>query len=136
MRSFASLTVIYLALTGCSYQTPDVVQPEKSDDGIIVKIEEMFGGKGIASEAYIVLKNDEVRYMADMEIIFFDDSINNAFLKLRNERTDAQSKLSNEAINNNPVMAKAMHSLCHHWIVIYSFITQFALSICSFITKF
>ncbi|MDB4665082.1 hypothetical protein OAE97_01920 [Verrucomicrobia bacterium] len=111
MRPLNLVAIIYLALTGCSYQTPVVVQPEKSDDGIIFKIEEMFGGKGIASEAYIVLKNDEVRYMADMEIIFFDDSVKVAFQKLCDERSDAQSKMSVEAINNNPAMAQAMQTL-------------------------
>ena len=111
MRPLNLVTVFLITLTGCSNQTPVVAQPEKSDDGIISKIEEILGGKGIASEAFIVLKNDEVRYMADMEIIFFDDSVKDAFQKLRQERSEAKSNMSIEAINNNPAMAKAMQEL-------------------------
>ena len=111
MRPLNIISVAMLIITGCSNQTPVVAQPEKSDDGIISKIEEILGGKGIASEAFIVLKNDEVRYMADMEIIFFDDGVKDAFQKLCQERSDAQSKMSIEAINNNPEMAKAMQEI-------------------------
>ena len=111
MKPLNLVTVFLITLTGCSNQTPVVAQAEKSDDGIISKIEEILGGKGIASEAFIVLKNDEVRYMADMEIIFFDDSVKDAFQKLRQERSEAKSNMSIEAINNNPAMAKAMQEL-------------------------
>jgi len=111
MRPLNLVTVFLITLTVCSNQTPVVAQAEKSDDGIISKIEEILGGKGIASEAFIVLKNDEVRYMADMEIIFFDDSVKDAFQKLRQERSEAKSNMSIEAINNNPAMAEAMQKL-------------------------
>jgi len=111
MRPLNIISLALLLITGCSNQTPVVAQPEKSDDGIISKIEEILGGKGIPSEAFIVLDNDEVRYMADMEIIFFDDGVKDAFQKLCQERSDAQSKMSVEAINNNPEMAKAMQEI-------------------------
>ena len=111
MRYLNHLTVFLIALTSCSDQPAVVAQPENSDDGIITKIEEILGRKGTPSEAFIVLKNDEVRYMADMEIIFFDKSVKDAFEKLRQERSEAKSKMSIEAINNNPEMAKAMQEL-------------------------
>ncbi len=105
------VTIIFGYLVGCSQENPVQAQNNQNDDGILSKIEEIMGGKGIPSEAFLVLKNDEVRYMADMEIIFFNDGVKDAFQKLRQERSQAESKMSIEAINNNPAMAIAMQEL-------------------------
>ena len=105
------IILLTLIFVGCSNENTAVAQSDKSDDGILSKIEEMMSGKGIPSEAFIVLKNDEVRYMADMEIIFFEDSVKDAFQKLRQERREAQKKMSIAAIRDNPEMANAMEKL-------------------------
>ena len=105
------IILLTLIFAGCSNENTAVAQTDKSDDGILSKIEEMMSGKGIPSEAFIVLKNDEVRYMADMEIIFFEDSVKDAFQKLCQERREAQKKMSIEAIRDNPDMANAMKRL-------------------------
>jgi hypothetical protein len=105
------IILLTLIFVGCSNENTAVAQSDKSDDGILSKIEEMMSGKGIPSEAFIVLKNDEVRYMADMEIIFFEDSVKDAFQKLCQERREAQKKMSIEAIRDNPEMANAMKRL-------------------------
>lgn len=105
------IILLTLILVGCSNENTAVAQSDKSDDGILSKIEEMMSGKGIPSEAFIVLKNDEVRYMADMEIIFFEDSVKDAFQKICQERREAQKKMSIEAIRDNPKMSNAMEKL-------------------------
>jgi hypothetical protein len=79
---FFRLGMVFL-LAGCSARTE--VNVDDSDDGILAKIEPIFGGKEIQSEAFIVLKSDEVRYMADREVIFFDDDIKASFNALLEE---------------------------------------------------
>ena len=68
-------------------------------------------GKSIQSEAFIVLKSDEVRYMADMEVMFFEDDVKLAFNTLIEEREKARKNMSAEALNNNPRLSLSMDEL-------------------------
>jgi hypothetical protein len=96
-------------LGGCSAENE--AQAAESDDGILAKIEQIVGGKSIQSEAFIVLKSDEVRYMADMEVMFFEDDVKLAFNTLIEEREKARKNMSAEALSNNPRLSSFMDEL-------------------------
>ena len=68
-------------------------------------------GKNIQSEAFIVLKSDEVRYMADMEVMFFEDDVKLEFNTLIEEREKARKNMSAEALSNNPDLSSFMDEL-------------------------
>ena len=85
-------------LGGCSPEN-EAQAPENDD------------GKNIQSEAFIVLKSDEVRYMADMEVMFFEDDVKLAFNTLIEEREKARKNMSAEALSNNPRLSSFMDEL-------------------------
>ena len=85
-------------LGGCSAENE--AQAAENDDG-----------KSIQSEAFIVLKSDEVRYMADMEVMFFEDDVKLAFNTLIEEREKARKNMSAEALSNNPRLSSSMDEL-------------------------
>ncbi|MBU63317.1 MAG: hypothetical protein CMI26_12540, partial [Opitutae bacterium] len=96
-------------LGGCSSENE--VDSDRSGDGVLGRIEQIVRGEEIQSEAYIVLKSDEVRYMADMEVMFFEDEVKQGFNALIEEREKARNNMSAEALSNNPRLSSFMDEL-------------------------
>ena len=86
-------------------------ESDGSGNGMLGRVEQIVGGEEIQSEAYIVLKSDEVRYMADMEVMFFEHNIKQAFNALIEEREEARQDMSAQALSNNPRLSSFMNEL-------------------------
>lgn len=67
--------------------------------------------ESITCEAFIVLKNDEIRYMADMEVLFFGDDIVQKLISLQDDYKSAAQSLTLEKLQNNPKWDTKLKSL-------------------------
>lgn len=79
--------------------------------GMVILLAGCSASKEIQSEAFIVLKSDEVRYMADMEVIFFDDDIKASFNALLEEHKKALETMSAQALSKDPLLSTFMDEL-------------------------
>lgn len=67
--------------------------------------------ESITCEAFIVLKNDDIRCMADMEVLFFGDDIVQKLISLQDDYKSATQSLTLEKLQNNPKWDSKLKSL-------------------------